>query len=97
MVYVTNYLSFFYLFFGSFILVLLLIIASFEHFLIVLIFLDLLLLINILMLVFYTSLFGDSLGYIYALLLLGVAATDTALGLGLFILYFKATGKTAIS
>jgi NADH:ubiquinone oxidoreductase subunit K len=37
-----------------------------------------------------------SIGFIYALLLIGVAATDTAVGLGLFILYFKTSNKVSI-
>jgi NADH:ubiquinone oxidoreductase subunit K len=70
--------------------------AAFEHFLVILIFLDLLLLSNILLLILYTVVFINALGYVYALLLIGVAATDTALGIGLFILYFKSTGQVAL-
>lgn len=35
-------------------------------------------------------------GYSFALLTLGVAAADTAVGLGLFIIYYKATGEISI-
>lgn len=96
MIFYSHYSFCFYFFISYFFLNIVLLIASFEHFLIIIIFLDLLLLSNILMLIFYTVIFKDSLGYIYALLLLGVAATDTALGLGLFILYFKATGQVSV-
>jgi NADH:ubiquinone oxidoreductase subunit K len=51
---------------------------------------------NILLLILYTVVFINALGYVYALLLIGVAATDTALGIGLFILYFKSTGQVAL-
>ena len=91
-----HYTFCFYFFISYFFINLLLLVASFEHYLILLIFLDLLLLSNILLLIFYTVIFKSALGYSYALLLLGVAATDTALGLGLFILQFKATGKVSI-
>ncbi len=86
----------FYIFISSFFLTILLMLAAFEHFLVILIFLDLLLLSNILLLILYTVVFINALGYVYALLLIGVAATDTALGIGLFILYFKSTGQVAL-
>ena len=39
--------------------------------------------------IMYTILTQNAIGYSYALILLGVAAADTAVGLGLFILFFK--------
>jgi len=59
--------------------------------------LDLLLLTNILLFVVYTILTHSPIGYDYALLVLGIAAADTSVGLGLCILYFKASGSVAIN
>lgn len=85
--------NFFFVFISSFFLItLLFLVAALEHFILVLIFLDLILLLNIILFVVYTQLTGELLGYNYALLLLGVAAADTAVGIGLFILYFKTHG-----
>jgi NADH:ubiquinone oxidoreductase subunit K len=95
-IFYAHYTFCFYFFISYFFLSLLLLVTSFEHYLILLIFLDVLLLSNILILLLYTVIFQSALGYIYALLLLGVAATDTALGLGLFILYFKSTGRVSV-
>jgi len=94
-IFYTYYSFCFYFFICYFFICAVLLIVAFSHFLIVLIFLDLLLLSNILLLILYTVVFNDSLGYVYALLLLGVAATETAVGLGLFIVYFKATGSVS--
>ena len=78
--------------FAFFVLSLFMLLLVLEYLLIALIFLDLLLLTNILLLVCYTIFTGNPVGYCYGLLLIGVAAADTAVGLGLFIMFFKATG-----
>jgi NADH:ubiquinone oxidoreductase subunit K len=80
-----------------FIISLFFLLLSLNHFIIVLIFLDLLLLVNILLLIIYTQITTEVIGYNYALLLLGVAASDTAVGLGLFILYYKTQGVVSIN
>lgn len=85
-----------YFTFAFFTLNVLLIVSALNHFIIVLVFLDLLLLLNIFLLVLYTFLTGSSLGYSYALIILGVAAADTAIGLGLFVLFFKTKGIVAL-
>lgn len=79
-----------------FVLNVVLLVSALNHFIIALIFLDLLLIINIFLFVFYTFLTGASLGYSYALIVLGVAAADTAIGLGLFVLYFKTQGLVSL-
>ena len=79
-----------------FVLNVVLLVSALNHFIIALIFLDLLLIINIFLFVFYTFLTGTSLGYSYALIILGVAAADTAIGLGLFVLYFKTQGLVSL-
>ena len=61
-----------------------------------LVFLDLLLLANVLIFIIVTILTLNPIGYISALVILGVAAADTAVGLGLFILYFKSTNQISI-
>jgi NADH-quinone oxidoreductase subunit K len=88
---------FFYFLFIFFTVNLLLLIAALDHFILALIFLDLLLLTNILLFVVYTILTHSPIGYDYALLVLGIAAADTSVGLGLCILYFKASGSVAIN
>jgi len=87
---------FFYFIFTFFIANLLLIMLALDHFIISLIFLDLLLLTSILLFIVYTVLTHQAIGYSYALIILGVAAADTAVGLGLFILFFKTTNKVSI-
>ena len=90
--------SYIFLFFmGFFVVAVFLLFLSFSHFIVVLLFLDLLLLVNIILFVFFTQLTGDSVGYAMALLLLGVAAADTAVGLGLFMVYYKTTQLTSLS
>jgi len=79
-------------FFVTFLLVLL----ALNHFIILLIFLDLLILANILLLTCYTALTHSGVGYSFALIVLGIAASDTAIGLGLFILYYRATNRVSI-
>lgn len=70
--------------------------VALDHFIIVLVFLDLLLLTSILLFLVYTLVTQNSIGYSYALIILGVAAADTAVGLGLFILFFKTTNNVSI-
>ncbi len=83
----------FSLYFGALVGVL---IAS-DHFLILLLFLDLLVIVPIIIIVLHSTVRrADYQGYAFAMFLLSVAASDTAVGLGLFIVYFKATGKTSI-
>lgn len=82
-----------------FIICALLLVVAIKHFILVLIFLDLLLLANIMLFIGIGTLIGFeivALGYNYALLILAVAAADTAVGLGLCILYYKATGRVEI-
>lgn len=79
-----------------FVLNLVLLVFALSHFILVLVFLDLLLLINIFVLVFYSFLTGSAVGYVYALIVLGVAAADTAVGLGLFVLFFKTRGVVSL-
>jgi NADH:ubiquinone oxidoreductase subunit K len=90
-------LTYFLLFtFVFFLLNLVLLLASLDHFILVLIFLDLLLLTNAFMFIVYTILTGFPIGYSYGLLILGIAAADTAVGLGLFLVYHKATNSISI-
>ena len=88
-------LFFFYIFLAYFIC-LVGIYLTVSHFIILLIFLDLIILINIILLVSFTVISHSNLGFIYGILILGVAAADTAVGLGLFILFFKTTNKVSI-
>ena len=67
-----------------------------DHFIITLIFLDLLILINIVFFILSTIITQNILGYNYALILLGIAASETAVGLGLFILSYKASQNVFI-
>lgn len=87
---------FFFFIFTFFIANLLLIMVALDHFIIVLVFLDILLLTSILLFIVYTLLTQNPIGYSYALIILGVAAADTAVGLGLFILFFKTTNNVSI-
>ena len=87
---------FFYFIFTFFVLNLVLLTLALDHFIITLVFLDLLLLTNILLFALYTMLTQNVIGYSYALIILGIAAADTAVGLGLFILYFKTTNEVSI-
>ncbi len=86
----------FYFTFTFFIANLLLVMVALDHFIIVLVFLDILILTNIIIFIVYTLLSQNPLGYSYALIILGVAAADTAVGLGLFILFFKTTNNVSI-
>jgi NADH-quinone oxidoreductase subunit K len=67
-----------------------------NHFILVLVFLDLLILSNILLFVLSTVITQNPVGYISAIIVIGVAAADTAVGLGLFILYYKTTNQVSI-
>ena len=96
MYYIFDFTSVFHYFFNFFLLTLFLLVISLDHFLITLLFLDLLLLVNILLLIFCAQVTANDVGYNYALLLLGVAAADTSVGLGLFILYFKTFGSVSV-
>jgi hypothetical protein len=65
----------------------------FQHLLLVLLILDLIILILILLLLenlIFTELYG------YSLIMLCIAAADTAVGLGLFITFYKLTGAVVI-
>lgn len=86
----------FYFTFTFFIANLLLVMVALDHFIIVLVFLDILILTNIIIFIVYTLLSQNPVGYSYALIILGVAAADTAVGLGLFILFFKTTNNVSI-
>ena len=90
---IINYFIFIFIFFS---LNLILLIISFNYLILILIFLDILLLANILLFIIYTILTYNSIGYSYALICLVVAAAETSIGLGLFILYYKSTGKISI-
>jgi len=92
-----DFTYFFYFVFIFFAVNLLLLIAALDHFILASIFLDLLLLTNILLFILYTIVFYNPIGYDYALLILGIAAADTSVGLGLCILYFKASGSVGIN
>ena len=94
---IINFSFCFYLIFLLFFLTLILLLISMDHFIIILIFLDLLLLINILLFIVGTTLTENSVGYNYALIILGLAASDTAVALGLVIIYFKATENVSIN
>lgn len=85
-----------FLIFVIFLATLLLLLRCLSHFVLVLMLLDLLLLCNIILFVLASIYTGTSSGYVAAVLVLGVAAADTAVGLGLFILYFKATNLVSI-
>jgi NADH-quinone oxidoreductase subunit K len=94
--YIFDFSLFLYFIFTFFIANLLLIMVALDHFIIVLVFLDLLLLTSILLFIVHTLLTQNPIGYSYALVILGVAAADTAVGLGLFILFFKTTNNVSI-
>jgi NADH:ubiquinone oxidoreductase subunit K len=63
---------------------------------VILIFLDMLLLLNVFLSCVAALLVVGPEGYIYAFFILGTAAADTAVGLGLFILYYKSTGSVSL-
>ena len=86
-----------YLLLLAFMFTLFLLVKAINHFILVLIFLDVLILINIILLCVSTIVTANPVGYITALFILGVAAADTAVGLGLFILYFKTTNKFSVN
>jgi hypothetical protein len=65
----------------------------FQHLLLVLLILDLIILILILLLLenlIFTDLYG------YSLIILCIAAADTAVGLGLFVSFYKLTGAVTL-
>jgi NADH-quinone oxidoreductase subunit K len=86
----------FYFIFIFFFFTVFLLLQVLHHFILVLVFLDLLLLANVLLFILVTILTLNPIGYIAALIVLGVAAADTAIGLGLFILYFRSTNEISI-
>lgn len=94
--FILDFSLFIYFILVFFTLNLLLLVAAIDHFILVLIFLDLLLLTNILLFAVHTIVTHNPIGYNYALIVLGIAAADTAVGLGLFILYYKATSRVSI-
>ena len=94
---VLDFSYFFGFIFLFFILNLMLLIAALDHFIILLVFLDLLLLASLLVFVVFSLLTNTTVGYNYALLVFGIAAADTAVGLGLFILYYKTTNNVSIN
>lgn len=94
---VLDFSYFFGFIFLFFILNLMLLIAALDHFIILLVFLDLLLLVSLLVFVVFSLLTNTTVGYNYALLVFGIAAADTAVGLGLFILYYKTTNNVSIN
>jgi len=65
----------------------------FQHLLLVLLILDLIILILILLLL-ENLIFIDFYGY--SLIMLSIAAADTAVGLGLFISFYKITGAVIV-
>jgi len=65
----------------------------FQHLLLVLLVLDLIILILILLLL-ENLIFTDFYGY--SLIILCIAAADTAVGLGLFISFYKLTGAVSV-
>jgi len=93
---VINLIHFFIFIFIFFVVNLLFLIASFNYLILILIFLDILVLANIILFIFYTLITYNSSGYSFAVLCLVIAAAETTIGLGLFILYYKSTGKTSI-
>lgn len=97
MFYFINFSIIFYFLFFFFFLNFIFLLLALDHFIITLIFLDLLLLTNIIIFTIYTILTDIGIGYSFGLLIIGVAAADTAIGLGLFILYYKSTGKYLIN
>ena len=80
-----------------FILTLILLLNSFSHFIVLLVFLDLLILINVIIIIIIGLFSNNDICYAYALIALAVGACDTAVGLGLCLLYFKATFTISIS
>ena len=66
------------------------------NFVLVLLMLDMLLLCNIVLFIVSAAYTNSEIGYISAVIVLGVAAADTAVGLGLFILYFRSTQTISI-
>ena len=95
--FILNFSYFFYFIFVFFVVNLLLLLIALDHFIILLVFLDLLLLSSLLIFVMYTICTYQTTGYSYALLVFSIAAADTAVGLGLFILLFKTTNKLSIN
>lgn len=93
---ILDFSLFFYSIFILFFFTLLLLLQVLNHFILVLVFLDLIILSNILLFVLSTVVTQNPVGYIAALIVIGVAAADTAIGLGLFILYYKATNQVSI-
>jgi NADH:ubiquinone oxidoreductase subunit K len=67
-----------------------------HNFVIILISLDMMLLSCAFGFIIAAFLLRDSAGYFYALFLLVVAASETAIGLGLLILFFQVTGQSSL-
>jgi NADH:ubiquinone oxidoreductase subunit K len=88
--------SFFYFFIIFYFIALISLILTLTHFILTSIILDLLILINIVIFVWASALTINLLGYNLALLLLAVGAAETAIGLGIFIVYFKSTRDASI-
>jgi NADH-quinone oxidoreductase subunit K len=93
---ILDFSLFFYFIFVFFLFTLVLMLQVLSHFILVLVFLDLLLIANILIFILSTIVTQNPIGYITALIVIGVAAADTAIGLGLFILYFRSTNQVSI-
>ena len=94
---IAHFELFFEFIFALYFSVLVSVLAAADHFLILLLLLDLLILVPLLLMVVYSTIRrSDYQSYSFAIFLLGVAASDTAVGLGLFIVYFKATGEVSI-
>lgn len=94
--YLVNYTLIISYVFVFFFYTLLCVASALDHLLILLLLLDLLLMASIFLFITYSTVFSNYDGYSLSLLVLGVAAADTAVGLGLFIIYYKATGETSI-
>jgi len=77
-------------------LIFLLLIASLNHFILALLFLDLLVLVNVLLILVGNIILFNATSFVYALLLLAVGACDTAFGLGLCVVSYKATLNVSI-
>lgn len=67
-----------------------------RHILIILISLELILLASTLNFVIFSTFHDDFMGQIYGLLVLTIAASETALGLAVLIVYYRLRGGIAI-
>lgn len=68
-----------------------------SNIILILIALELILLSAQLIFIFYSILWGDILGQLYALLVLTVAAGESAIGLALIILYYRLRGSVTLA